>query len=399
MKKTSITATALLLITGTLLCSCAKNTNVSETDLSQAETYTAESVGESSAETAAAESTTEATETTGDSMTEIAETTEVTGTDWRDVTEFSRIELDGVEEDHVITTDYCYIESEKYVMFLDKDLELPGDFVTNVDAIIDEIELETGLVACPEGEDYGTVINMAVYFDGDYPWSGVSIGNKIPIFIFVDHNDEGWISSACESFATFVSYELYSDDYWMSHYSRDEDWRRMDYIDYTTIAHELTHTITQRQSDMTTIMTEGAADFMGRSVISALADTYPSIGETNEKRYIYDEGIPAPVNSGNAEAIFLGDYNDISTADRGAEYVTGRYFCQFLYEKYGNGFLADYLTALQGKNLPYVYENYDESVVADYIGTLKEVYGEDVFTEFGDWCVANNVLQSTQGVW
>lgn len=380
IRKTSAAAIALLAAAGTLFCSCAKTTLETEADLTASVETTAEETTEA----------TEATETT-------AEATETTVADWRDTIPYEELVLDGVAENVVVTTDYCYIESEKYVLFFEKDLGIPGDFTTNIDAIIDEIEVETGLEACPSDFTRDEVSDMSIYY-GFNPWDNVSIGSKIPIFFFIDHENKGLIPCACSEYAVFINYELYSDEYWTTNYDRDEDWRRDDYIDYTTIAHELTHTITGRYANMTSIMTEGVAEYMGRSVISALADEYPSIGETNEKRYLYDEGIPAPVNADNAEEVFIGDYNEISHADRGAEYVTGRYLCQFLHEKFGDGFIRDYLKISKAQNLPDIYSNYTESDAIKYANAFKSTYGEDVFTEFGDWCVENNALQNTDGV-
>lgn len=381
MKKNVLRTVAASLVLSVGLCACSTNANEPES--------------ETTAESTSVESTTEVT--SEENTTE--NTTEPANEDWRETTPYEGLELDGVKENHIVTTDYCYIESDKYVLFLDKDIELPGDFVNNLDAIIDEIEVETGLIACPEtGFDYD-VCDLSVYFDGVNPWEGANIGSRIPIFLLVDRENVGLIPCASESYAVFVLYELYSEDYWMNNYSRDEDWRRTEYMDYTTIAHELTHVVTLRYGDMTNILTEGIAEYMGRSVITRLADTCPSIGETNEMRYLYDNGIPAPVNADNAEEILIDDYNEVSHADRGAEYVTGRYFCQFLYEKFGDGFIADYLSVLDKYNYADVYGAYDESIVKEYVEALKETYGEDIITEFGDWCVSNNVLQNTEGVW
>ena len=397
MKKTGLKTTALSLILCVSLCSCATATYVEDDGAATTEATTTEIVSDAETTTAGEAASADATEATEEAGDAEESTTETSKSDWRETTPYECLSLDGVEENHIITDDYCYIESDKYVLFLDKDVDLPGDFVVNLDAIIDEIEVQTGLSACPDTYNTGFP-DMSVYFD-EYPWEDVDIGRKIPIFIMVDREDEGLISCACESFAVFVIYELYSDEFWMSHFSRDEDWRLVDYIDYTTISHELTHVVTERRGKMTNIMTEGFAEFMGLSIVSTLADQYPSIGETNAKRYLYDNAIPAPVNADNAEAVFISDYNDISHADRGAEYVTGRYFSKFLYEKFGDGFIADYFNTLDKYNYPDIYGDYDETVVTGYVEALKETYGDDVFTEFGDWCVANNALQSIEGVW
>lgn len=57
-----------------------------------------------------------------------------------DNTPYEKLTLDGVSDHYIVTTDYCFIESEKYVLLLDKDDKIPGDFVIVLDAIIDELE-------------------------------------------------------------------------------------------------------------------------------------------------------------------------------------------------------------------------------------------------------------------
>ena len=87
--------------------------------------------------TTTTEETTEATTTTTIATTEL---TWVTYANPKDSTTYKKLELDGVAENYVTVTDYSYIESEKYVLLLEKDVYLPGDFVVTLDAIVDEIE-------------------------------------------------------------------------------------------------------------------------------------------------------------------------------------------------------------------------------------------------------------------
>ena len=80
---------------------------------------------------------------------------------------YEEVKLDGIEEHHFVSTDYCYLESEKYVLFIDKGIDLPGDFQANVDAIIDELEAELGLSSCPDTYEYcDRMVDISIYFDG-----------------------------------------------------------------------------------------------------------------------------------------------------------------------------------------------------------------------------------------
>ena len=80
----------------------------------------------------------------------------------KDLSPYEEIKLDGVKEHHFVSDDYCYIESEKYVLFLDKDVDLPGDFVTNVDAIVDEIERQLQVSCMPEDYEYSGVPHFGI---------------------------------------------------------------------------------------------------------------------------------------------------------------------------------------------------------------------------------------------
>lgn len=380
-----------------LICGCSSKKETKEETSASETTSSMDTSSNQEETTSAPETTSVATELT----TTLSETTDAgleTGEtapseNGKDSTPYKEITLDGVKEHHFIADDYCYIESDKFVLFLEKDIEIPGDFVVNVDAIIDELEKELGVSYAPDSYDYAHVIDMRSHY-GENPWKGWDIGSKIPVFLYVDRKDEGLISCATGNFAVFVFYEMFTDELWNSVPSfKDNDWRRTDYIDYSTIAHELTHTITSRYVEMSSIMTEGIADYMGMTVIDTLADSYPSIKEVKKKRYLFDYSVPESVNENNAERIFIEDYSAIEHADRGAEYAYGRYLCQFLKSKYGNDFYLQYKNAIVEKKLTYSYGTYDETIMTKYAEALKDTFGEDVFKEFGKWCVSKNYLQ------
>ena len=384
MKLKTIALTLVMVLAfSTLLCSCSKKTETTDTTETKVE------------ETTTLEETTEETEntSTATSTSEETEITERTGPNGKDTTPYEEITLDGVKEHEFISTDYCYLESEKYVLFIDKDIKLPGDFADNLDAIIDDIEDRLQVPSCPSNYNYPDVADMTVYY-GFNPWKDWYIGEKIPIFLFVDRKDEQWISGAAGDMAFFVMYELFTDEVWDSVPSyANNDWRRSDYIDYSTIAHELTHTVTCRQNDMTVIMTEGIAHYLELQVIDDLAGTNPSIKETRDGLNIYDYSVPEAINADNAEEIFISDYNELSHADRGAEYSYGKYLWRYLFETYGDDVYLKVNEKINEKNIDYMYGNYSEGAVKEYAEIFKELFGEDIFKEFGSWCVENDYLQ------
>ncbi len=312
---------------------------------------------------------------------------------------YEEVKLDGIEEHHFVSTDYCYLESEKYVLFIDKGIDLPGDFQVNVDAIIDELEKELGLSSCPDTYEYcDCMIDISIYFDGDYPWYNVGVGTKIPIFIMADDKPEGWISSATSEGAVIVMYEMFSEEILNSvPYYRDNPSYINDYLDYTDIAHELTHVITERNHRTTEIITEGIAEYMGYSVIEALADEYPSIAVAQERRNLYDYSLPEKVNSENAERIFIEDYMTLSSAERGAQYTYGKYLFMYLYELNGSDTYKKLNDKIIEMGINYDRMEYSEEEVNKFATAIKELFGNDVFEKFGEWCLQNDYLQ-TEGV-
>ena len=399
-RKTMLTGTALLLTAAMLLCSCDKKAETTKAPEEQetAAPTTTEETTEAPEETAL-EETAEVTETSEEWVEETTETVDLADL-WVLPDEYEEITLDGVQEHHYISTDYCYIVSDKYVVFLDKDIDVPGDFLVNVDAIIDGIEEELGISSCPEDFEYGGVPDLSIYYDGVDPWEDFYIGTKIPLFLMVDRYDEALISNACADYTVIVSYELFSEDLWNSvpGYCNSDFRFRNDFVDYGEIAHELTHTITDRNIDNTKIMAEGIAEYTERRVIENLADSYPAIRTTLDNRYLYDNGIPEPINAGNAEEIFIGDYDEIDAEHRGAEYTFGRYLFEYLYEIDGPEFYTHLVDTIHANGITYSYGNYDEAIITEYADAMKEAFGDDVFTGFGDWCVAGNVLQDVNGV-
>ena len=315
----------------------------------------------------------------------------------KDTSQYKAISLDGVREHSVTTDEFCYIEGDKYIIFLDRDITLPGDFANNIDQILSEIESQLGISAVPDTyPDYFVVNNYSSYYGtGFNPWDGWMIGKKIAIFIVVDREPKGYISCADAQDAVFCEYELFSEELWNSIPDfRDNPWRRNDYINYSNMAHELTHTVTLRNCQMSHCMTEGIADYMAYSVMKALANKNPAMAEVLKKKN-WDEGpLPEAVNAGNAETIFVADYNMLSMAERGPEYYYGKRLWQFLFEEYGKDAFSKVYAKLQAEQFTYDYHAaYDEASMKKCAGYMKEVFGDDVFTKFGDWCVKNYYLQ------
>ena len=94
------------------------------------------------------------------------------------------------------------------------------------------------------------------------------------------------------------------------------------------------------------------------------------------------------------ERIFVDDYHDLTTAERGAQYTYGKYLFMYLYEQYGDGTYKMLNDKLIEKGIDYNRIEYGEEALKSFASAIKEAFGEDVFAKFGEWCVQNDHLQN-----
>lgn len=324
--------------------------------------------------------------------TETSETTEETKPvitappNGRDTTPYPETKLDGNRDHHFLTTDFCYIESEKYVLFLEKNLDIPGDFTNNLDLIIAEIEKQLGLSVAPAGFEDHKLGDMKSYY-GSNPWENWRIGPKIAIFVYYNRDGSSANEANIENYDLVVSMnDLLSDEYWNSTKALREDYeRKSHYIRYEDLTSALTKAIVIRNAkqDVPETALRGICEYMSRSVLTALAPGNLSIDVANQRRNLYLYRIPEAVNADNAETIFENRYSINGRSPfAGSVEIYGWYFYQYLHEKFGEKFFTMYLEKL---NISVVDTKSTE--------TVKFAYGDDVFTNFGDWCVENHALQ------
>ena len=287
-----------------------------------------------------------------------------------------KIKLSGKKEDHVVTDRLCYVEGKKCVICLDKDIELPGDFVDNVDLIMTTLEEMTGLSFADSLKS-----KWALYA----PWENIDFGKKIPIFVFTDRNDEAYISYATHSYCTLVSNQLISQKVWDSVPSyRDEAWRRNDRV-YETAAHELTHVLTLRHAVLSDIMTEGSAEYYAEEVMKKLSDKDAEFKECYEKMMeVRSTSVEKKITKDNMESMFINDYQELDMINRDDKYILGRIICEYLSQSYGEKFLKDYIDALAKAH--YTFDDDVWSLTNDQLNDqakiFKKLFGKKVFEKF-----------------
>lgn len=407
MKKQFISAIVSILAAAFMMTGCGSTADsVKDTgaaaDSSQAQVTTVSTAESSQAETtttakqpAQAVTTTQAQQKPAQTTAQKAENRSVpakTGRISDSYKKYKELKLSGKEKDKITTTDFCYIESDKYVLLMEKDLVIPGDLKKNFDAIINSLEKYTGLSYCPDSYDYTKTIDFARSKYGFNPWEGMDYGKKIPIELIVDRKDEGLISCACNQFVTLELNAMYTDELWNSvpSYRDNTSWKRYSFIDYHSVAHELTHAITERSASLTKIMAEGSADYYAKKV---LGDLIKVKGMTKDMKRSLEVSqmlkwdLPEKITAANAEKVFLRDYSEISSADRGAEYRLGSEFCDYLAKTQGKDFMKRYMDAIKAdpqlRNESRPNEGYRKEIMQKHIGLFKKLFGKDVFTKFG----------------
>lgn len=347
------------------------------------------------------ESTTTTTEETTTTTTiKTTELTWVTQANPKDTTTYEKIELDGNPDHYFTVYDYSYIESDKYILLLEKDVRLPGDFVITLDAIVDEIEKEMGVSANPSKYTGSAVPEDMNWHYGDKnPWEDWIIDTKIPIFVCADHTDDDIGCVGNQDYVRICLYDLMTKEALeaLPRY-KNKITGKLGYVDYVEITEILARHIAFRNYEffMPGIISEGIGNYMSYTVVDALAGQYANIKTANKKRYRYDAPIPEVVNAKNAEEVFTVDYTYDEYVVNGETYndyaiyhsqeVYGRYLCRFLKEEYGDDF---YKRLNEGLN------EYGET--RQFAWIVKKTFGDDVFTKFGDWCVKNKALQRKDG--
>jgi len=297
-----------------------------------------------------------------------------------------RLKLSGNKEDAITTTEYCYIAGDDYLIYIDKDIKLPGDFEDMITDMIKEIRTDTGILTDDwKMPEYDTPSFRIASFIGEDYWDSIPYNNQLIINMLVDRKQEGYVSSAYTSNVAVFEYSFYGDEYWNSMPSlKNKPWLRGTDYNYLPLFHEAAHAITLRtvsSNKMGRILTEGIAQHVAIKIDNKYAEERK--GYTPSVDATYDQ-TDFSVTADNAEKLFKNDYHDLSMEQRGAEYDYGKYLCEFLEETYGSDYfvkIADELSTLTFSDEFFGTDN-DRKIRTE---AMKKVFGKDVFVKFGKW--------------
>ena len=266
--------------------------------------------------------------------------------------------LSGNAEDSYTTTRPEYIETDKFVLYLDENITVQGNTVDLISKIMQRTEEVSGFTLTNNiGYDAGFTVFAPYEFYGETALDYVDPENK-KYHIFVVAPEK---YGPCGSVGCLVLNQIDLD------IAGGEGW---------VLVHEYSHSLHLANGVyLDQVMTEGFATYNCGQVINNSPDI-PFNFNANYNYSCYNREITPE----NAEAIFLEEKED-----GWEDYLYGYRFMTFLTEKYGKDIFRVILTDASMDAGPWEYGYEGEKVVL----YIKANTSEDVFVEFANWLEEN----------
>lgn len=260
--------------------------------------------------------------------------------------------LSGNAEDRYVTEKPEYLESEHFVMFIDKGVEIPGNMLEQMESLVSLVEEETGFLFIND-TGYGTKWNDVRHMLwGQDVFLGVDAEYK-KLHIYVLPPEVWWPSSAGQFIVV-----------------GPEDIRFGEGEGEATV-HELAHAAHQRNGvQMNRVIDEGFAMYI-EGKICEKDEVIPFDYDVKEEyKKVYAE-----ITADNAEKEF------VNAAMDEYDYLYGYWFITYLTENYGEDIFQKLLEATNAEADEYQGEMSKEEMVP----IVKKVTSESIFEEFGAW--------------
>lgn len=263
------------------------------------------------------------------------------------------LSLSGNAEDEYVTTQQEYIESDDFILFLEKDIKVYGNTVEQIKIIIELVEKEMGFKLVNDSRFVLQREREVEWLYGKDAFDGVD-PNMEKFHIYVASGDK--CSPRCFSYSIVVNQE-------------DLEIAAGEGMAFV---HELTHAVQFANGvDMGTTMNEGIATYITGQICDR--DEIIPFNFDTEFSYPCED---VKVNAENAEQEFMREYGD----DR-SSYIYGYQFISFLCETYGENIYQDIFieaTERAGKSATVLSGSALTSII-------KEKTSEDVFEKFVEW--------------
>ncbi|MBR6898115.1 MAG: hypothetical protein IKN24_08090 [Lachnospiraceae bacterium] len=345
---------AMLLSICALITGCADSGNEKAKETTAMPQTTTDA---SSGETPASVSTEAATETEDVPETEKAtETQEQTQEPKVAAADVSAL-FTGNFDDFVHLDDYGYIEGDRYLIYLEKDVNVPGDLITRIEEIMALDEKVLGLSF--DVSDYAEFSDWRHAYYGDVFDGLPEDKDRIHIMISKETGD-GYIEWS-------VSDEIMLFD-------QDFD---PQYSSGEVIYHELAHVLRLRQSPMLgQVLEEGIAIYAEYNVSMERNTPCWSCIQFVTDEYSIPNFDDSLIREDPEEA--FREYNVADRSSGQPEYQLGIRLVSFLVDEYGE----DIFAKLSQTAAKYDFEEKDNDKV---IAILKEATSDDVFDRFKVW--------------
>lgn len=264
--------------------------------------------------------------------------------------------LSGNPEDTYTTTRAEYIETDKFVLYLDENITFKENLVETIETLLPMAEEQTGLsfAGNPEYE-----YPRNTFIPDDFYGPGIFEGidphhDKLHILVVADGK---YTSCATSGIIVLNEFDINSDGFHI-------------------LVHEYIHCLQQTNGiSMDRVMDEGFATYHTGQVVKENPDfDFNFNADLNYSNY--DREITAE----NAETIFMEE-----KADGWENYLYGYRFLTFLSEEYGEQVYLDILYEVT-KDANEGEGGIDADKVIPYI---KAHTSEDVFVEFANWLEEN----------
>ena len=266
----------------------------------------------------------------------------------------------GKAEDTIEAAENSYYEGSNYVLYLKQGAKVPGNLPQVIERVMKEEE-ELFDLSYEKGTnctDPRVWINQ--YYGGGY--SGLNPENKKVNILVVPDPGTGEVQWSDTGSIMLFSEELFPDQ------------------PFDTTYHELAHVLRLRQGPNLGQAMEEGVGLYAQDRISRL-ENFPTWSMI---QYCDANGYQSPYDASKITADPEGEFRRVTLMERTAEqefYQYGFRFVTFLMQTYGPDAVAK-VTEVSKK---YSFEEKDVDAI---VRVIKEAFGEDVFTKFGEWLPA-----------
>ena len=266
----------------------------------------------------------------------------------------------GKAEDTADVTENSYYEGSNYVLYLKQGAKVPGNLPQVIERVMKEEE-ELFNLSYEKGTnctDPRVWINQ--YYGGGY--SGLNPENKKVNILIVPDPGTGEVAWSDTGSVMLFSEELFPDQ------------------PFDTTYHELAHVLRLRQGPNLGQAMEEGVGLYAQDRISRL-ENFPTWSMI---QYCDANGYQSPYDASKITADPEGEFRRVTLMERTAEqefYHYGFRFITFLMQTYG----PDAVMKVTEVSKKYSFEEKD---VDSIVRVIKETFGEDVFTKFGEWLPA-----------